>query len=160
MMLTDAEIDALFDESSAALEAKQTALAQRFGVGRHARWQADLSVPELVYLDARAKPRVHCGLLVVGTLGDGIWQWAWANRQLPAHVREPSAAMKRHAADTGLAVFEESKWVSSEEQAWMMTALACRQFDAAGAYRIPGSKADVYALLLHPRLVDAESSAV
>lgn len=158
MTMTDAEIDVLFDEASADLERKQEVLEQRFGIGGHARWRADLTVPEVVFLDGKERPVVRCGLLVVGTLGGGIWQWAWANQLLPAHVREPSATLKTYAESTGLVVFEEAKWKSSEDQAWMTTALACRHFGAEGGYRIPGGKADVYALLLNP--LRMESGAV
>lgn len=159
MRMTDAEIDALFDEAFADFDRKQDALEQGFGIGGHARWRADLTVPEVLFLDGEDQPAVRCGLLVVGTLGGGVWQWAWANQQLPERVREPSAALKSYAQSTGLVVFNEARWTSSEDQAWMTTALACRHFGADGGYRIPGGKADVYALLLNPLRLGAGAVA-
>jgi len=68
-----------------------------------------------------------------GTLGNGVWLWGWANSKLPDAVRLASEDMKSFAGVTGLSIFAEPSWKGVEEQAWMLTALACGHFGGGGA---------------------------
>ncbi|WP_257386857.1 DUF6882 domain-containing protein [Tahibacter caeni] len=153
--MDDEQLDTLFDEATRALDAKQAFLEREFAIGRHEEWKADLARSEIRFLQ-HGREAVTADVLVVGTLGhDGIWLWGWANRRLPDDVRAAGEGLKSFASLTGLDIFEQRAWEADEQQAWEMTALACRHFDANGAYCMPSASADVYVLLRHVRAVGA-----
>jgi hypothetical protein len=156
MTMTDDQINALFNKAVLALDEKQDELERQFGIGRHEEWKADLARSQIDFLDNGQKV-VTAEIVIVGTLGDGVWLWGWANSKLPESVRSASEEMKSFASVTGLSIFAEPSWKGVDEQAWMLTALACSHFGGVGAYRMPSRKSNVYAVLRNVRAVDLEA---
>jgi len=72
--MTDDQINELFDNAMVALDEKQDALERQFGIGRHEEWKADLAKAQISFIDSGRKV-VTADLVIVGTLGNGVWLW-------------------------------------------------------------------------------------
>ena len=72
------------------------------------------------------------------------WMWAWNNpsidRQLCRHAQRVQAFGKKH----GIEQLTAPTWHATEEEAWGLTALACKLCDAQGAYRGPAGTTHIF----------------
>jgi hypothetical protein len=148
--MTDEAFEQHLEQALAAVERHNRQLREAFGIGLHQQWKADLGVPVIRFLDDGAVA-VEAEIIVVGTLGAGIWKWGWANARLPAHVRAASAPLQALREVTGHTVFTDPQWQCDDPIAWWTTALAFARLGGEGVYRMPGAKADIYALLRNVR---------
>jgi hypothetical protein len=155
MAMNEDEFGQMLDAAMDAMERKNDELTQRFGIGRAQEWKADLEVPVIRFLNG-GQVIATADLLVVGSLShNNSWMWGWANQSLPEHVRTASDAMKDFGPETGLEFFTGPKWSADEELAWWFCALACSRLQGEGTYRMPGAKADVYAVMKNVRKADS-----
>ena len=154
MAMTEEQFELLIEEAMAQLERKNDCLDESYRIGRTQEWKADLEVPVIRFLDD-GQVVAKADLIVVGSLGrNDTWMWGWANTRLPEHVRSASEGLKAYAAETGLDLFAGPNWEADEEMAWWFAALACSRLEGEGAYRMPGTQADVFGVLKNVRTAD------
>ena len=134
--LPSGALEAEWDALSAKLEAKNAALEARFGLGDHDRYDVDLEKQTLVFAKG-GQPRVVARAVLIATFSDASRAWAWGgyNKNLPASVREASAALFPTDAAT----------------AWVLGALVCDRAGGEGVYRTPTDGGRAYLLLREVR---------
>ena len=146
--MTDSEFDAYLAQALDELEAKQKTLSAGYGLGQHDRFVVDYVACTLTFFDKEA-PRAEASIVPVSTHvpAKRNLQWAWANQQFPAPVRELSSRTKELHSITGFELFTNERVECDESMAWEMTALACKYLSAAGAYRVPHGETHAHVLI-------------
>ena len=139
----------------ASLRKKQELLAEKFGIGKHARFEADLPRGTLTFFDHDG-PALEARVLPLGSLSsrDGSWLWAWANESLPKRLRSDAEPLRELAKKTKLAVFDVPAFVASADVLNYMLARSCQELDAKGFYAYAGpSESRLFLALLDVKSV-------
>ena len=86
--MTDDEFDEFVADSSRDLDRKQADLGERFGLGRHARWDYDQAAGLLTFADACGRIQIEAEVVNIGSFStkSQTWRWAWANSSVPEAV--------------------------------------------------------------------------
>jgi hypothetical protein len=88
---------------------------------------------------------VECKVAPVGSWGpeSHTWMWAWANPSMPRKLQPAQKRIKALQALTGRAELGAANAIpATEKQAWEFTAMARRQLDGVGAYRLSAEGSD------------------
>ena len=138
----------LLETCTCELRAKQDALAQRFDLWRHERWDWDQDRAEIVFSNDGA-PAVVATISFVGSLSTraGTWLWSWANDSLAAEVVGKMAQVQDYGEALDRPHLAVPLWPADERDGWAMTAVAAHLLDADGAYRTPSDSGFLYMLL-------------
>ena len=130
------------------LQAKQDALAERFELWRHARWDWNQDRAEIVFSNDGV-PAVVATVAFVGSLStrSGTWLWSWANDSLTPAVVGAMARVRDYGEALDRPHLAVPLWPADEHDGWAMTAVAAHLLEAAGAYRTPGDNGFTYMLL-------------
>ncbi len=83
---------------------------------------------------------------IIGTFDtrDNTWMWAWNNPSIAESMRRDAARVRAYGEQIGEEKLTATKWVGEENDAWAMTALACKLCAAQGAYRGPAGSTLVF----------------
>ncbi len=146
--MANEEFDQFLAASLEELEAKQQQLAAEYRLGSWPRFVVDYAAGSLQFFENEAL-RVDAAIVPVGThvSESKSFQWAWANEQLPSHVRKDAARVARLRDYTGIDLFTSERITCDNARAWEITAMACKFLGALGAYRVPHRKVDAYLLI-------------
>ena len=145
--MTDPEFDAFLAERLDALERKQAALTERFGLGTHARWDYDQPTGRLRFSDPAGRLAVEAAVTPIGSWSTAAdtWQWGWANPSIVELGRSQSARLRGlFEATDGLECFHAELFDCDEEQAWQLVALSVDHLSAAGCYAGPAGAAVMF----------------
>ena len=146
--MNDEEFDTYVADASRELEAKQQKLEDEYGIGHWARFHVDYEKSALQFFEGDAL-RAEAAIVMVGThaLAPGVFQWGWANKQLPEAVRTASERLKGLYELTGFDFFRNERGSSDEAMCWQTVAMACKFLGAQGVYPVPHGKVHSYLLL-------------
>ena len=146
--LPSASLEAEWDALSAKLEAKNAALEARFALESHDRYDVDLEKQTLVFSKA-GQPRVVARAVLIATFSDASRAWAWGgyNKNLPASVREASAALADAVPERDIWEVSTPLFPTDAATAWVLAALVCDRAGAEGMYRTPTEGGRAYLLL-------------
>jgi hypothetical protein len=132
---TAAAFEALLRSSMDELLIKTRAHQEDWDFGEHDQWFLNQGSAELVFtfpdFVVSASPQV------IGTFDtdDHLWTWAWADSELPDHLKVASLRVKDYGAQHGFQHLLTPSWPAEESHCWYMTALACRLCGSEGAFR-------------------------
>ena len=139
------EFETLLDASMEELRLKTTAHKQGWGLGTAARWDLDQSQGNLVFTFGDGTIAT-CPAQIIGTFDSTTseWLWAWANPSLAEPLKRDSLKIKEYGQKHQISKLTSDEWFGKEDDAWRMTALACKLCEAQGAYRGPAGKTFVF----------------
>lgn len=144
--MTDEEFDTFVQTCGDELEAKQAALEEQFGLGRHARWAYDGNSGLLTFANEQGVTIVEAETTQLGSysVNSKTWRWAWANSSVPESERLKSAKLKGLYNRTGMDVFRNEGFNADEQMAWEVAAMGVRELGALGCYRGPAKHLYVF----------------
>lgn len=137
--MTDDEFDEFVATSVEQLEQKQRVIKAAYGLGDWKDYWFEQTTAKLQFKDASGKVRVEASVVPIGSFSDksNTWLWCWANKSIVDAARSQSARIKELFVLTGFELFRNSGCEADEAMAWEMSAMAVRQLNAVGCYRIP-----------------------
>lgn len=127
------------------LRLKTAAHKQGWGLGTAARWDLDQSQGNLVFTFGDGTIAT-CPAQIIGTFDTTTteWLWAWANPSLAEPLKRDSLKIKEYGEKHQIKKLTSDEWFGKEDDAWRMTALACKLCEAQGAYRGPAGTTFVF----------------
>lgn len=148
--VTESETEGFVVSSVAALQEKQDALADAYGIGRYTRFWFDQPSGTLEFRDEREEPSLSAEVIPIGSFSprSKTWMWAWANNSILPALRERANRFRGLAEVTGMPLLAQEVLNVTEEMPWEITAMAVRHIDAIGAYRAPGRASDLYLAII------------
>ena len=72
------------------------------------------------------------------------WLWAWANPSIAEPLKRDSLKVKDYGQKHRITRLTSAEWFGKEDDAWSMTALACKLCEAEGAYRGPAGTTFIF----------------
>jgi hypothetical protein len=152
--LPSGPLEAEWDALHAKLEAKNAALESRFALADHDRYDVDLEKQTLVFSKG-GQPRVVARAVLIATFSDASRAWAWGgyNKNLPASVREASAALADAVPERDLWEVSTPLFPTDAATAWVLGALVCDRAGGEGVYGTPTEGGRAYLLLRDVREV-------
>jgi hypothetical protein len=133
--VNETELEDFIGRCAERFEAKQAALAEEFHFGAGpGDFRVDLTSGKLHF--PSPQPTVECEVTLIGTWApdSGEWQWAWADKSLPAALSAPSAKLKELSTSTGQAMFADPKLEVSADGPFELLAIACDHLGAKGGF--------------------------
>jgi hypothetical protein len=151
------DFDTLLDRSMEELRIKTAAHDGTWQLGE-ADWDIDQDAGTIVFTSPKGITAT-CSVQVIGTFNsdENSWLWGWdhpsVDPALQEHARLCRTYGERHDIDYLTAQKIEN---SSEDDAWQLTALACKLADAQGAYRGAMGSTLVFVTFGKPRLTKSK----
>ena len=141
----NSEFNALLASSMEELRLKTAAHQQGWGFGKAARWDVDQSQGNLVFIFPDGMVAT-CPVQIIGTFDSTTseWMWAWANSSIAEPLKRDSLKVKEYGQKNQITRLTSDEWICKEDDAWSMTALACKLCEAQGAYRGPAGSSFVF----------------
>jgi len=138
----------LLNECIAEVDRKNQKLADDFGLGSFERWDINQEIGELVFSDGGV-PKLVCSVTMLGSFSNRseTWMWGWANPSLLEPLTRDTNAVRDYGAKNGIEDLTVEKTAATEEEAWALSALACRVLDGLGLYRGPTGNGFVIMML-------------
>jgi hypothetical protein len=129
------DFDTLLDQSMEELQLKTQAHDAAWHIGE-ADWSLDQEAGILVFTLPDGTTAT-CPAQIIGTfnLRDETWLWGWDHPSVAEPLQEHAQKMRAFGQQHGFEPLTMKKLGCSEEQAWELTALACKLCEAQGAYR-------------------------
>lgn len=139
------EFEALLDASMEELRLKTAAHQQGWGFGKAARWDVDQSQGNLVFTFNDGMIAT-CAAQIIGSFDAGTseWLWAWANPSIAEPLKRDSLKVREYGQKQQITKLTSAESFCKEDDAWRMTALACKLCEAQGAYRGPAGTTFVF----------------
>lgn len=107
----------------------------------------DLSGRRLVFTRPNGG-QVMADIHTVGILGHGgAWSWTWEHPQIERALQAEARKLRDYGERHGYESLTRTRFPSTEVEAWGLTAVACLQARAAGAWRIRIPAGYLYVLL-------------
>ncbi len=140
--------NALFSESLAWLREKTAQLERDCGLGSETNWNLDLNTG-LLTLSFQDGHAIDFAVQIVGTYNtaDSTLMWAWDHPSVPLPMRKAAETMRQFLVEKNFNKLTKRTMTCSEEDAWVMTAVATRLAQAKGAYRGKAGDTWVYMCL-------------
>lgn len=100
-------------------------------------------------------PKVVARVQVAGMLStrNKSWTWGWALTGLPAPVRQDVLKVRQLGEERAVLSLMQPKWAAGEQDAWHMTAIACKLLDGKGAFKCPAPDGATFLVLTDLRPV-------
>ena len=138
------EFDALCEKATHDLAAKTAGHQAAWGLGSSERWDLDQEVGKLVF--TFPEKIASCDVQIIGTWNSQAhtWLWAWSNRSIEEPLTRVSLKMRDYGEEHGIERFTSPKWSATEDDAWLMAALASLLCEQQGAYRGPAGDTYVF----------------
>ena len=158
--MNDEEFDLFVQEATDELTDKQKSLEKSYRLGKWADYFYDAPSGELQFKDKSGKVQVRADTVPLGSYSSksGTWQWAWANKSMPADVRKQAEELKKLFKLTGMEVFKMPAIEVDESMVWELAAMSVSHIDAKGCYHMSAG-ADGH-LNVFVALIDVQSVKV
>jgi hypothetical protein len=139
------DFSTLLTMSNEELKIKTEAHKQAWGLGKIKRWDLSQDSGRLTFSLPDGMKAV-CPAQIIGTWNseDHTWLWAWANPSINEKLKVDALKVRKYGEEHHIDRLTQSKWVSTEDDAWAMTALAVKLCGEQGAYRGPASATYVF----------------
>lgn len=147
------DFDTLLDRSMEELRIKTAA---HDGVWRlsEADWDIDQDAGTIVFTSPNGMTAT-CSVQIIGTFNteDNTWLWGWDHPSVDPALQDHAELCRTYGDKHSIDVLTAPKLEgSSEDDAWQLTALACKLAGAQGAYRGPMGTTLVFVTFGEPRL--------
>lgn len=112
---------------------------KELGLGRYPQFAWHPWRGELVWA-SHDVPKVVARVQVAGLWSDKnkSWTWGWALPSLLPPVREAVVRVREFGEQRTVLSLLQPKWAATEQDAWHMTAIACKLIEGKGAFKCPG----------------------
>lgn len=136
--MTDEEFDLFIEESTNELERKQKSLEKSYRLGKWDEYFYDAPSGALQFKDKQGTVQVRADTIPLGSYSttSGTWQWAWANKSMPAAVRTQAEELKKLFQRTGVDGFEMPTLEVDESMVWELAAMSVSHLGAKGCYHM------------------------
>ena len=126
------------------LQAKTTAHDASWRLGQ-ADWNVDQDNGEIVFTTPDGVTAT-APVQIIGTYNslDSTWLWAWDNSSIDVALQFHAGKVREYGFKHGIDELTTRKLQCTEDDAWMLTALACKLCDAQGAYRGPADSTFIF----------------
>lgn len=130
------------------LDGKLKDLKDKFGLGSLDSYHLDTDRSLLIF-EKDEKAVCSFKVIPIGTLvpDQQNWLWGWANKSLPAHMREAGGKLKGLRQKTGFGIFEIESFKADKTLAQELSALSIHFLGADGLYRVIGDHTILYLAL-------------
>ncbi len=157
--MSEQEFYELVRKSRAYLAECQARLKSEFNIESYEYFDWNQPAGQIVFSDAKRRPKVVANFEFVGTLSKDpqTWRWAWANDSFLPAVKKSVLEVKGFGEAHDLPPLLQEQWEADEADGWDMTALAVNLLQSEGAYRAPGDNG--FSFLLLTRLAWAPVAA-
>jgi hypothetical protein len=147
-----ADFQRLIDQSLEELRAKTATHDAAWSLGE-ASWEIDQDAGEIVFTSP-AGLKATCPVQIIGTYNqdDSTWLWGWEHPSVDAALQEHAKRVREYGQKHGIEALTTKKLHCTEEEAWELTALACKLCEAQGAYRGPSGSTLVFVTFGQPKL--------
>lgn len=141
-------LEAQWDELVAKLDAKNSALEERYAIGHHDRYDVDVEKETIVF-SSGGKARVEARATLIGTFSrmSRTFGWGGSNKHLPDAVRRVSAGLVDSILERDMWEISTPLFAADEGTAWALAALVCDRAGGEGVYRSPYEGGLVFLLL-------------
>ena len=142
------------EAASEALQARQQALEQDWGISRFERWDHDQGQGTLTFSNA-GTPCLVADIEFIGTLSriTGTWLWAWGNFHHQAPVVGRIGAVRGWGEERGFTPLTVPLWPAELVDAWEVAGVAAQVLGAQGVYRAPTQNGFLFMALMALRRV-------
>ncbi len=123
------DFDDLCDKAILDLDAKTSAHQGAWGLAESERWDLNQDTGKLTF--TFPEKIASCDAQIVGTWNSKMksWLWAWDNRSIDDALAVISAKLRDYGENHDIEQLAKPKWQASEEDAWLMAALASLIFE-------------------------------
>jgi hypothetical protein len=110
-----------------------------------ADWNVDQDVGDIVFTTPQGIVAT-APVQIIGTYNslDGTWLWSWDNPSIEPALQGHALQLRDYGEKHGIAQLTTRKLACSEDDAWRLTALACKLCGAQGAYRVPADSTYIF----------------
>ena len=147
------DFDSLLEQSMEELRLK-TAAHEGLWKLSEADWDIDQDAGTIVF-SAPNGVTATCAVQIIGTFDtlDDSWLWGWDHPSVDPPLQEHAKLCRTYGEKHGIDYLTAQRLESSnEDDAWQLTALACKLANAQGAYRGPAGSTLVFVTFGEPRL--------
>jgi hypothetical protein len=146
------DFDALLDQSMEELRLKTAAHDGLWRLSK-ADWDIDQDAGTITFTGPSVT--ATCPVQIIGTFNtvDGSWMWGWDHPSVDPPLQEHARLCREFGEKHGIEYLTAHRLEeSNEDDAWQLTALACKIAGAQGAYRGPAGSTMVFVTFGQPRL--------
>jgi len=138
--MEDDEFDSFIETSFDNLEAKQSSLEEKYGLGHFDRYDLDVENEIITFSSSNGK-RLKANFIPIGTFSPdkSSWMWAWNNQAFTGSLRAKSEKLQSLAELTGFEMFTNPTAEVDENMAWEMVAMSINVLESQGVYRAPAN---------------------
>lgn len=139
------EFESLLDTSLRELQLRTAVHQGTWRLGKSKRWDLDQSKGDLIFTFDDGIVAT-CPAQIIGSFDSATssWLWAWANPSAKDSLTRDSLKVRSYGEEHKIARLTTEEWQGTEDDAWKMTALACKLCGAEGAYRGPAGTTYVF----------------
>lgn len=156
--MTEAEFDALVDESLAYMHRAIEDCNREWDFQSYQRFDINLDRRVLVFSDG-PRPPIECDVQVAGVYmtNRDFWRWSWDNPSIEPGLRTELEKVRVFGEVNAIGEITNGGWpAQSEEAAWAMTALAAKLLGVKSVYRAPDDPRHVFLLVTAVRWAAGE----
>lgn len=134
----------LLERSMNELQAKTAAHDASWHLAE-ADWSVDQDTGEIVF-DAPNGVVATAPVQIIGTYNsiDGTWLWSWDNPSIEPELQSHALQVRDYGEKHEIDQLTTRKFACTEDDAWLLTALACKLCGAQGAYRGPADSTFIF----------------
>ncbi|WP_269542385.1 DUF6882 domain-containing protein [Cerasicoccus fimbriatus] len=134
----DREYNEYLVERVKEVEELNSNLSQQYGLGSYERWDIDQEVGDLLFSNA-GEVQLSCKVVILGSYSSvsETWMWGWANPSLLDHLTKDTERLIEYGEQHNISDLTEPKTEATEDEAWALSAFACRILGGRGLYRGP-----------------------
>lgn len=138
--MEDDEFESFIDTSIDNLEAKQSNLKEKYGLGYFDRYDLDVE-NEVITFSSSSGKRLKATFIPIGTFSPdkSSWMWAWNNQAFTDSLRAKSEKLQSLSDLTGFEMFTNPTAEVDENMAWEMVAMSIHILESQGVYRAPAN---------------------
>lgn len=138
--MEDDEFESFIDTSIDNLEAKQSNLEEKYGLGYFDRYDLDVE-NEVITFSSSSGKRLKATFIPIGTFSPdkSSWMWAWNNQAFTDSLRAKSEKLQSLSDLTGFEMFTNPTAEVDENMAWEMVAMSIHILESQGVYRAPAN---------------------
>jgi ribosomal protein L37AE/L43A len=146
------DFDTLVERSMEELRIKTAAHDGIWQLSK-AVWDLDQDA-ETITFTSRNGMTATCPVQIIGTYNtaDGTFMWGWDHPSVEPALQKHAKIVRAYGEQHGIALLTSPKIACGKDDAWQLTAFACKLADAQGGYCGPAGATLVYVTFGTPRV--------
>jgi len=108
-------------------------------------WSVDQDKGEIVFTPPNGMVAI-APVQIIGTYNsvDGTWLWGWDNPSVDPALQSDALVVRDYGEKHEIEQLTTLKFACTQDDAWLLTALACKLCGAQGAYRGPADTTYIF----------------